>query len=151
MREVPLKGPVFQHGFLPNTASLGCDGFTSLCSRLLLPNRRRSVRMLWCVSEKATDAVPWQPRFAANFARPLPLLVATACRAREFLVVDLLDSLRYARMLPRALIFDLRGRCVARRLLPLPLHIELPVHPSANCVMISRVHACQDSIAALSQ
>ena len=34
-----------------------CDGFTSLYSRPLLHNRRRSVGMLWRLSEKATDAV----------------------------------------------------------------------------------------------
>ena len=50
------EGLVFQHGFLENAASHGYDGFTSLCSRPLLHNRRRSVGMLWRVSEKVTDA-----------------------------------------------------------------------------------------------
>ena len=32
------KCPVFQHGFLPNAASLDCLGFTSLCSLLPTTN-----------------------------------------------------------------------------------------------------------------
>ena len=49
--EVPLKVRCF------NAVSHCYDGFTSLCSHPLLPNRRRSVGMLQRVSEKATDAV----------------------------------------------------------------------------------------------
>ena len=56
------EGLVFQHGFLENAASHGYDGFTSLCSRPLLHNRRRSVGMLWRVSEKVTDT-SGQPLF----------------------------------------------------------------------------------------
>ena len=61
LRQVRVWGtsecPMFQHGFLKNAVSHGYNGFISLCSHPLLPNRRRSVSMLWRVSEKATDDV----------------------------------------------------------------------------------------------
>ena len=62
---------MFQHGLVENAASHAYDSFTSLYSSPLLHNHRRSVGMLWCLSEKATDAV-------SPSGQPL-LLVAFGC------------------------------------------------------------------------
>ena len=57
MQGCTYNTPVFQHGFFPNAATLGCNGFTSVCSCRLLPNCWQSVGMLLHVLKTVTDAI----------------------------------------------------------------------------------------------